>query len=159
MQLQPESRTTEVESKQTEHRLHVESLLDDVRAAAKHDEQYQLLLKGEEKHDMLQRRDGLVYSRSGAVYVPNERRLKNETAGAGARCGWALRPSQDDRAPAPALLLVEYDQRGRGLPAQLRGVLCEQELESADSRSAEAAADNQSVCGTAWEWTSLVRCR
>jgi hypothetical protein len=70
-----------VESKQadsqlTERHLHVESLMKDVRAAVQHDEKYQLLLKGDEKHDKLQRRDGLVYSRSGAVYIPNDRRLR-----------------------------------------------------------------------------------
>ena len=59
-----------------ESQLHVESLMDDLRAAAKIDDGYQLLLKGDEKHDGLQRRDGLVYSRSGAVYVPDSRRLK-----------------------------------------------------------------------------------
>ena len=60
----------------TETQLQVESLLDDMRAAAVKDEKYQLLLKGNDEHDKLQRRDGLVYSRSGAVYVPNDRRLK-----------------------------------------------------------------------------------
>jgi hypothetical protein len=64
------------ESKQSEYQLHVESLLGDLRVAAKADEKYQLLLAGEEKHDGLQRRDGLVYSRRGAVYVPDDRPLK-----------------------------------------------------------------------------------
>jgi transposase InsO family protein len=63
-------------SERTEHHLYVESLLDDVRAAVKRDEKYQLLLKGDDKHDMLQRRDGLVYSRSGAVYIPKDRQLR-----------------------------------------------------------------------------------
>ena len=35
-----------------------------------------MLLKGEDEHDGLQRRDGLVYSRSGAVYIPDDRRLR-----------------------------------------------------------------------------------
>ena len=61
---------------QRESRLEVESLLGDARVAATHDPQYQLLLKGEEKHDGLLRRDGLVYSRSGSVYIPNNRRLR-----------------------------------------------------------------------------------
>ena len=60
----------------TETQIKVESLLGDVRAAAGKDEKYQLLLKGDDQQDGLQRRDGLVYSRSGAVYVPNDRRLK-----------------------------------------------------------------------------------
>ena len=60
----------------TETQLQVESLLSDMRAAAGQDEQYQLLLKGEDQRDGLQRREGLVYSRSGAVYVPNDRRLR-----------------------------------------------------------------------------------
>ena len=61
---------------QTETQLQVESLMADLRAAARRDEKYQLLLKGDDQQDGLQRRDGLVYSRSGAVYVPNDRRLK-----------------------------------------------------------------------------------
>ena len=60
----------------TEHHLRVESLLTDIRAAVERDERYQLMLKGDEKHDKLQRRDGLVYSRSGAVYIPSDRRLR-----------------------------------------------------------------------------------
>lgn len=60
----------------TETQLQVESWLDDMRAAAAKDKKYQLLLKGDDEHDGLQRRNGLVYSRSGAVYVPNDRRLK-----------------------------------------------------------------------------------
>ena len=60
----------------TETQLQVESLLSDMRAAAKHDEKYQLMLNGADQQDGLQRRDGLVYSRSGAVYVPDDRRLK-----------------------------------------------------------------------------------
>ena len=64
------------DSKQTEYRLHVDSMLEDARAAAKTDKEYQQMLKGDEKQDKLQRRDGLVYSRSGAVYIPNDRRLK-----------------------------------------------------------------------------------
>ena len=63
-------------SERTEHHLYVESLLDDVRAAVKRDKLYKLLLDGDEKHDRLQRRDGLVYSRSGAVQIPNDRRLR-----------------------------------------------------------------------------------
>ena len=59
-----------------ETQLHVESLLADMRAAAGSDEKYQLMLKGDDQHDGLQRRDGLVYSRSGAVYVPDDRRLR-----------------------------------------------------------------------------------
>jgi predicted aspartyl protease/transposase InsO family protein len=60
----------------TETQLQVESLLADMRAAAGQDKKYQTLLKGDEPQDGLQRRDGLVYSRSGAVYVPNDKRLK-----------------------------------------------------------------------------------
>jgi hypothetical protein len=60
----------------TERTLQVESLLDELREAVKNDEQYQRVLSGDEKHDGLIRLDGLVYSRSGAVYVPNDRRLK-----------------------------------------------------------------------------------
>jgi transposase InsO family protein len=60
----------------TETQLQVDSLLSDMRAAAKRDDKYQLLLNGADQQDGLQRRDGLVYSRSGAVYVPDDRRLK-----------------------------------------------------------------------------------
>ena len=56
--------------------LQVESLLTDLRTAASGDEKYQTLLKGDVQHDGLRRVDGLVYSRSGAVYVPDDRRLK-----------------------------------------------------------------------------------
>ena len=59
-----------------ETQLQVQSLLVDVRAAAGRDPKYQVLLQGEDERDGLQRRDGLVYSRSGAVYVPDDRRLK-----------------------------------------------------------------------------------
>jgi transposase InsO family protein len=65
-----------VSTTQSEKKLQVESLLNDMREAAKADEQYQRMLSGEEKHDGLVRLDGLVYSRSGAVYVPNDRRLR-----------------------------------------------------------------------------------
>ena len=67
---------TPVAGPPTETQLQVESWLDDMRAAAAKDEKYQLLLKGDDEHDKLQRRDGLVYSRSGAVYVPDDRRLR-----------------------------------------------------------------------------------
>ena len=63
-------------SERSEAMLCVESLLTDARDAVRTDPQYQLMLSGDEKHDGLQRRDGLVYSRSGAVYVPNDRRLR-----------------------------------------------------------------------------------
>ena len=62
----------------TESQLQVESLLTDVRAAASTDEQYVALLKGDDKRDGLQRRDGLVYSRSGALYIPDDRRLRTK---------------------------------------------------------------------------------
>jgi len=61
---------------QSERTLQVESLLDDMRRASMDDEQYQQVLSGDEKHDGLMRLDGLVYSRSGAVYVPADRRLR-----------------------------------------------------------------------------------
>ena len=60
----------------TETQLQVDSWLSDMRVAAGQDERYQLLLQGDDRRDGLQRRDGLVYSRSGAVYVPNDRRLR-----------------------------------------------------------------------------------
>ena len=63
-----------VEQKKSE--LQVESLLADARRAATSDDSYKQLLQGDDKRDGLQRRDGLVYSRSGAVYVPNDRRLR-----------------------------------------------------------------------------------
>ena len=59
-----------------ESTLVVESLLGDARVAATHDPPYQQMLNGDEKHDGLQRRDGLVYSRDGRVYIPNDRRLR-----------------------------------------------------------------------------------
>ena len=70
------SETKDASSERTESTLIVESLLNDARTAATHDPQYQLMLKGDEKHDGLLRRDGLVYSRSGSVYIPNDRRLR-----------------------------------------------------------------------------------
>ena len=70
------SEAKDAPSERTESTLIVESLLNDARTAATHDPQYQLLLKGDEKHDGLLRRDGLVYSRSGSVYIPNDRRLR-----------------------------------------------------------------------------------
>jgi hypothetical protein len=63
-------------SQPAEYVLQVDSLLEDVRAAAKNDKDYQTLLKGDEKHGALQRRAGLVYSRSGALYIPDDRALK-----------------------------------------------------------------------------------
>jgi len=59
-----------------ETQLQVQSLLADVRAAADSDPKYQILLSGNAEHDGMERVDGLVYSRSGAVYVPDDRRLK-----------------------------------------------------------------------------------
>ena len=60
----------------SEHRLYVESLLSDAREAAQHDSKYQLMLAGDDKQDGLRRADGLVYSRSGVVYIPNSRPLR-----------------------------------------------------------------------------------
>ena len=57
-----QSETKEASSERAESTLEVESLLADARTAATHDPQYQLLLKGDEKHDGLQRRDGLLYT-------------------------------------------------------------------------------------------------
>ena len=54
----------------SETTLVVESLLDDARAAGRTDERYQQLLKGDDASDGVQRRDGLVYSRDGRLYVP-----------------------------------------------------------------------------------------
>ncbi len=59
-----------------EYTLVVESLLDDARAAGRADEKYQQLLKGDDASDGVQRRDGLVYSRDGRLYVPECRRLR-----------------------------------------------------------------------------------
>ena len=69
----PRQRVTPTTAETT---LQVQSLLGDVRAAAGSDPKYQAMLQGDDGHDGLQRRDGLVYSRSGAVYVPDDRRLK-----------------------------------------------------------------------------------
>jgi hypothetical protein len=66
----------EADSQPVEYVLQVDSLLEDVRAAAKVDKDYQTLLKGDEKQDGLQRRAGLVYSRSGALHIPDDRALK-----------------------------------------------------------------------------------
>ena len=65
-------------SKFTELWLLVENLQDEARAAGAKDEKYQVLLKGDEKHDGLRRVDGLVLSRTGAVYVPDNRALKTK---------------------------------------------------------------------------------
>ena len=73
---QSDVKSSEDAPSERESTLVVESLLGDARVAATHDPQYQLMLKGEEKHDGLLRRDGLVYSRSGQVYIPNDRRLR-----------------------------------------------------------------------------------
>ena len=54
----------------------VESLLDDVRAAGKASEKYQQLLVGDDESDGVQRRDGLVYTRDGKLYIPDDRRLR-----------------------------------------------------------------------------------
>ena len=75
-QLSAVTRRTSDEPAATETQLQVDSLLSDMRVAAGRDEEYQILLKGEDKADGLQRRDGLVYSRSGAVYVPADRRMR-----------------------------------------------------------------------------------
>ena len=65
-------------SKFTELWLLVENLQDEARAAGAKDEKYQLLLQGNEEHDGLRRVDGLVLSRTGAVYVPDNRALKTK---------------------------------------------------------------------------------
>jgi predicted aspartyl protease len=62
----------------TELWLLVENLQAEARAAGAKDEKYQLLLKGDEQHDGLRRVDGLVLSRTGAVYVPDNRALKTK---------------------------------------------------------------------------------
>jgi len=64
------------EQERSEHRLYVESLLKDAREAAQWDDKYQLMLAGDDQHDGLRRTDGLVYSRSGVVYIPNSRPLR-----------------------------------------------------------------------------------
>ena len=65
-------------SRFTELWLLVENLQDEARAAGAKDEKYQLLLQGDEEHDGLRRVDGLVLSRTGAVYVPDNRALKTK---------------------------------------------------------------------------------
>ena len=56
----------------------VENLQDEARAAGAKDEKYQTLLKGDQKQDGLRRENGLVLSRTGAVYVPDNRALKTK---------------------------------------------------------------------------------
>ena len=62
---------------QYEYTLHVDSMLGDLRAAAARDAEYQALLQGRVEHDGYERRDGLVYSRSGAVCVPKDQALRS----------------------------------------------------------------------------------
>ena len=71
-----DDKSSEDAPSERESTLVVESLLGDARVAATHDPPYQQMLNGDEKHDGLQRRDGLVYSRDGRVYIPNNRRLR-----------------------------------------------------------------------------------
>ncbi|MGI4793839.1 MAG: RNase H-like domain-containing protein, partial [Janthinobacterium lividum] len=71
-----ESLSVVTQDERTETTLVVESLLDDVRAAARTSERYQQLLAGDDDSDGVVRRDGLVYSRGGQLYIPNDRRLR-----------------------------------------------------------------------------------
>ncbi len=64
------------QAQQHETQLRVQSLLVDLRAAAGRDDKYQTLLQSDLQHGGLRVDDGLAYSRSGAVYVPDDRRLR-----------------------------------------------------------------------------------
>ena len=93
-----------------------------------HDPKYQLLLNGDDKHDGLQRRDGLVYSRSGAVYVPNDRRLKTRLLELAHDAVGHFGRDEDDGATEPTLRVDGHDEGGRGLLPQLCSVCSQQEL-------------------------------
>ena len=82
----------------------------DLRQAAKQDDRYQAMLKGDDRQDGLQRRDGLVYSRSGAVYVPNDRRLKTRLLELAHDAVGTLRSSEDSREAGPALRVDRHDE-------------------------------------------------
>jgi hypothetical protein len=63
-------------AQQVERTLQFDTLWDDMRVAAKTDEVYQRMLRGEQKQDGLVRRDGLLFDREKRVQVPNDRRLR-----------------------------------------------------------------------------------
>ena len=51
-------------------------MLEDIRVAGSRDEQYIELLKASSVSDGLERRDGVVYSADGKVWIPNDRQLR-----------------------------------------------------------------------------------
>ena len=103
------------------------------RAAAKRDE-VSAAAERRRKQDGLQRRDGLVYSRSGAVYVPDDRRLKTRLLELAHDAVGHFGRDEDGGETGPTLRVDRHDQRGRGLLSKLRGVRSQQELERVASR-------------------------
>ena len=66
-----------VDSQQSELEVNIEMLWDRMRQAAMSDDRYMLRLKGSQADDKWERRDGLLWSSDGAVWVPDSRELRS----------------------------------------------------------------------------------
>jgi len=71
-----EAELTAVDEGQSELTVNIDSLWDRMRLAVESDSDYKRRLSGKQEDDKWERRDGLLWSSDGAVWVPNDRELK-----------------------------------------------------------------------------------
>ena len=71
-----ENEVAAVDEGQGELTVNIDSLWDRMRAAVKSDVDYERRLQGKQEDDKWERRDGLLWSSDGAVWVPNDRELR-----------------------------------------------------------------------------------
>ena len=71
-----EDEISSVDEGQNELKVNIEPLWDNMRSAAKSDADYTRRLAGKQEDDKWERRDGLLWSCDGAVWVPNDRALR-----------------------------------------------------------------------------------
>ena len=71
-----ENQLTAMEEGQGELSVNIDTLWDRMREAVRNDDDYQRRLSGKQEDDKWERRDGLLWSSDGAVWVPNDRELR-----------------------------------------------------------------------------------
>ena len=71
-----ETEVKAIDEGQGELSVNIDTLWDRMKAAAMSDGDYQRRLKGRQEDDKWERRDGLLWSSDGAVWVPNDRELR-----------------------------------------------------------------------------------
>ena len=128
------------QAQQHETQLRVQSLLVDLRAAAGRDDKYQTLLQSDVQHGGLRVVDGLAYSRSGAVYVPDDRRLRTRLLELAHDAVGHFGRDRTIKRLAQHCVWTGMTRRGGGLLPQLRSVCGQQELDDEGGRHAAAHA-------------------